>query len=343
MQRYLKMFAKRLPGAVVSAIILCSLSACDDSIDFESGWKDIPVVYAVLSKQDKVHYFRIEKVFQAGSTGADGSAKTPDSLYYRDITVVLTNLSTGASSELQRVDAADIGLERVEGPFVQRPNYVYTTDPTPLGWKGGEQARLTIERPGYPDITAETTVLGDVVLRENSPSNPMNLSYNRALSISWNAGTEAVIFDVTLRITVLEGNFTNGSDYNTKELEWVLVKRYTPQSNNGRVTFDELTGEDFYRFLSKSLDPSLPVKRKLSGVQLEVAASGLEILEFIAQSESNGGLTGLQQPPRYSNLSDGVGIFSCQYTAIRPNLSLNDLSRDSLINGIHTKGLHFIP
>lgn len=39
------------------------LSACANDFDVTAPWKEIPVVYGILSPQDSAHYIRVEKAF----------------------------------------------------------------------------------------------------------------------------------------------------------------------------------------------------------------------------------------------------------------------------------------
>ena len=58
------------------------LSACSNDFEVTAPWKDIPVVYAILSPQDTAHYIRIEKAFIDPDKSALEIARIPDSLYY---------------------------------------------------------------------------------------------------------------------------------------------------------------------------------------------------------------------------------------------------------------------
>ncbi|MCC7244082.1 MAG: hypothetical protein IT269_00265, partial [Saprospiraceae bacterium] len=46
------------------------VASCSNDFDVAAPWKEIPVVYGLLSPQDTAHYIRIEKAFLDASEGA---------------------------------------------------------------------------------------------------------------------------------------------------------------------------------------------------------------------------------------------------------------------------------
>ena len=67
------------------AIALIFFTACKDELNTVEGWKDIPVVYGLLSLNDTATYIRIEKAFVDPNKSAFDIAQIPDSLYYKDV------------------------------------------------------------------------------------------------------------------------------------------------------------------------------------------------------------------------------------------------------------------
>ena len=63
--------------AVVTGGIFYSF--CSNDIDLTSEWKDIPVVYGLLSKSDTANYIRVEKAFIDNEKSALDLAQIPDS------------------------------------------------------------------------------------------------------------------------------------------------------------------------------------------------------------------------------------------------------------------------
>ena len=106
-------------------VISCLITACDNELVVVDKWKDIPVVWGLLSKSDTAHYIRVEKAFLDPTTSAYDIARIPDSLYYDEAVVTLKRVNTGQVFTLERVDGDLEGYPREGGVFAEVPNYLY--------------------------------------------------------------------------------------------------------------------------------------------------------------------------------------------------------------------------
>jgi len=99
MKRFIQIFVVTL-----SAIFI---SNCSNEIKLSSDWKDVPVVYGLISKNDSLNYIRVEKAFLDESKSALDIARIPDSLYYENLTVQLVSVDA--------VNPVTFNFERVDG------------------------------------------------------------------------------------------------------------------------------------------------------------------------------------------------------------------------------------
>lgn len=326
-----------------SAIILLFVffTSCSTSVDLEAPSLDIPVIYGLLSRQDTAHYIRIEKAFLTGGKDAAEVAQMPDALHYPSLNVELEKVATGQRYPLLRVDGALDGYPREEGPFAKSPNYLYKIKGDILKLQGGETLRLRVLRPGISAPTvAETTVLSDLAPRETSPSNPVNMGYDRQVAISWTAPTAAQVFDVLLRIRYRESSPGQLTVFVQKSVDWVLASNLLRTDNTDRVSV-AIEGRAFYAFLARELTPAPNVRRIFDGMDLMVSAGGKEFANALRLAQANTGITSTQWTPEYTNIEGGRGVFSSRTVAIRPGLQLSAPSMDSLRLGSLTRLLNF--
>ena len=322
-------------------LVVLSFSACSTEVDLEADWKDIPVVYGILSRLDTAHYIRIEKAFLEPGGDAAKIAQIADSLYYANLTVELEKSATGQRFSLRRVDGNLEGYPRQAGPFAQAPNYLYKINAQTLGLKGGEKIRLIILRgEGKAPVTAETTILSDLAPRDGSPPNPINMGYDRTITLSWTAPVSARIFDVRLVMRYQESDPGNVTVLKNKSVEWILARdlERTDDAERMAVTF---SGEQFYRFLGEAISVQSSLRRYFSGIDLVIAGGGQEFVDFLRLTRVNTGITSSQFVPVYSNLSEGRGIFSSRTLSSRSALQLSPTAVDSLRFGRYTKALNF--
>jgi hypothetical protein len=67
---------------IVPIIILLLFTTCNDDFDVNADWKDITIVYGLLSvnEADSIHYIRINRAFLNEKTSAIAVAKESDSI-----------------------------------------------------------------------------------------------------------------------------------------------------------------------------------------------------------------------------------------------------------------------
>jgi hypothetical protein len=318
------------------------LAACENDFDVAAPWKEIPVVYGILSPVDTAHYLRIEKAFIDPDNSALGVAQIADSLYYPAdaISVWLEEKGTTSKIQLSRVDGALEGYPRKGGIFAQQPNWLYKAKSTGgFSLKPGKSYRLVIKRAdGKPDITAETTLPGNFIVinpsDQTSPPNQLSLAGTNSGSIIWNSDVNGYYFNVTLVIRYRE-KALNGTTLSTNTLVWEAaknVKRSEVTSGNGFYRgVVSLTGTSFYNFLSQNLTRPAPDRyREFATFDIILDGGGYEIKEYLETAQANSGLTGAETFPNYSNISEGYGIFTARNRSIKEGLRFTLLTVDSM-------------
>ena len=122
------------------------LSGCKNELVTIESWKEIPVIYGILSLGDTATYIRVEKAFVDATKSPNDIAQIPDSLYSNDVTVSLIRTKNNERFNLTRVDGNTEGYKRDGGIFAQSPNYLYKAKNATLSMRGDEQWRIVIQR-----------------------------------------------------------------------------------------------------------------------------------------------------------------------------------------------------
>lgn len=326
------------------AFLLSTLlwSACSNDFDVTAPWKDIPVVYGLLDLDADVHYIRLEKAFLDPDRSALADAQIVDSLYYDNATVQLIRKSNDQAFTMTRVDGNDsnVGLTREVGIFAQAPNWLYRVSGSQIDLQEGEEIEISIDRGnGLPLVTALTTIQGP--MKKVAPfGNNFDFVPNFPTSISWAASEEAKIFDIKLVINYAEFPRDAPDQVEQKSLEWIWAKGITFDvfSNSYKI---EREGIEFYSVLASSLADDPNIDRIFIDMDLIVESGGTELERYINVALANTGITGSQELPSYSNMSEGMGIFSTQSTLTVKGMLLSTGTRDTLANGPITKHLNF--
>ncbi|MFO0467831.1 MAG: hypothetical protein ACK5ZX_00810 [Bacteroidota bacterium] len=322
-------------------LMLLLVSSCETDFAIEANEKEIPVVYGVLNINEPKQYIRIQKAFLSKGSNVLDLSKDPNIIYYADGKAILTVLSTGKTILGKRMNAEDIGIKRDIGIFAESPNILYEFDTkdwivTPPG-----KVIFTFENEFLPKtVSAQISMIKDLQLREGVPSVPLNLGYDRIITIGWNHSTDAKLFDLIMRIHYQEkSNKTNGILIN-KSVEWVLKNNLEVGSDPTKGTFS-FKGVDFYKFLSNTLSVSSDIQRNMKSVDIFLSAGGTEFKEILDLNQANFGLTGSNNIPRYSNIVNGIGFLSSRMNVSRTDIPLSSATLDSLRLGVYTKTLQF--
>jgi hypothetical protein len=330
-------------AAVVALLIW---TRCSNEFDLIAEWKEIPVVYGIISPDDTAHYIRVEKAFLDPNTSALVTAQIADSLYYPEnaISVFLVRVTSGEEYQLRRVDGNLEGLVRDSGTFAQAPNYLYKIRDNEIlgGIRKREQYRLVVRRAdNQEDITAVTLVPDETSLRLpdlNDAIPLINFFPRSTTTIRWSHDQNSAKFSVNISVRYREEN-AQGAIMSRDTLLWKVGEL---NAQNLQSTSIEAAGSAFYTFLAENIPPAAAGRtRFFDRFEIIVTGGGREIRDFIAVQEANAGLSGAEIIRTYSNMSEGYGIFSARNVTRFPGIRVDKRTVDSMDINPLTVGLNF--
>jgi hypothetical protein len=327
-------------------------AACSNDFEVAAPWKELPVVYGIISPQDTAVYIRVEKAFLDPEKSALEVAQIADSLYYPEsaISVYLQEGTSGPRFQLQRVDATLDGYVRDGGIFASQPNYLYKIRAADLGGGGiqpGKTYLLLVERAdGKPTVTAQTTVPKDFrfVRPSSTAVNPMvTFTPNKIENIEWRSDEQAAYFNLTFALHIQERLGTDPAV--SKTLYWTPLRNYGigERLSGGTEyrTIAPLPGVAFYQFLHDNLDSTFAGTRSFTNTDIILKGGGKELQEFQETASANSGLTGAEVIPVFSNVEEGRGLFLSTNTTVFPAVKISTFTVDSLRIHYLTRRLNF--
>jgi hypothetical protein len=328
------------------------LSACSNDFDVAAPWKDIPVVYGIISPLDTAAYIRVEKAFLDPNTSAFTIAQIPDSLYYdvNDINVFLERSDNGQRVQMQRVDGNLEGYVRDTGIFAPAPNWLYKYK-SPAGQPflvGLKTYKVVVERGDQlPAVTGETTLPGPFTITAPSgfPNPLINFRPMSDPSVEWRTDGAGVLFEIKLAVRIRETG-TDGSLLGRDTLIWTAVQSVR-RSNNSSGQPNVFPGEinlsstAFYQFLADNIAPASSRFRYFEGCDIILTGGGAEIAELQETLSANSGISGAEALPVYTNMSEGFGIFTGRNTSSLKNVIIGPSTVDAMNEDPLTKPLNF--
>jgi len=326
-------------------ILACTISlifgtySCSNDFDLVDKWKDIPVVYGLLSAADDVHYVRVEKAFLDDNTSAFDIAQIADSLYYDDAAVTLIRKSNDSRYTMTKVDGNLEGFMRDEGVFANVPNYLYKLQfPVNDSLVPGEVYQLEINRGDELSlVTAEALILDHVLVKRPQEGTALGMEFGNQTAFQWRFEKEnAIFFDIYIDFYY---NEIAGGVEELKSFRWMVENNISNDDFVPVLTY-KFDNESFYSAIANNIPVSTGEVREFEYMEFGVRAGGQEIYNYIQVNQVNTGITGSQLLPNYTNMSEGYGIFSSTNSAFN-TVFLNAATLDSLENGIFTRNLNF--
>jgi hypothetical protein len=305
-------------------------SACKTDFKLTSNWKETMVIYALLNQSDSVQYIKINRTF-LGPVNAYQMAAVHDSTNYRYLlNVKLERWSIGGGQLLgtYSIDTTTM-LTQDAGAFANSPQVLYrvhTGASNPL--LDDSEYHLTVVNPVTGYTATSTTILvqgvgsssstGLQVITPNSPFNAYNFfNILHPAHIAYMTGGNGRLYQVILRFHYTETTGT-GTTAHYVDLNF---GEFTSATTIGGETVDQtLSWDGFINFMNGAIpnDP-LVASRTFGNCDLMVYAATDEFNTYVLVNQPISSITG--DKPTYTNIKNGIGLFSARYSFISPNYS----------------------
>ncbi|MCX6235229.1 MAG: hypothetical protein NT175_11020 [Bacteroidetes bacterium] len=309
------------------SITLASLlfvSSCDTSLDIMGNYEDITVVYGLLNQIDSVTYIKINKAF-LGEGNALLMAREPDSSSYgNNIEVKIEEYDKyGGLANTFYFDTTSI-YNKDTGTFYYPKQILYKCiTKNQLNVESSYKLIIHNKKTGK-DITARTLLVGDFEIVKpliNNPSKPtISFPDNNSLKeVEWTTAKYGRRYDVVMRFNFKEKLF-NDPDTLLRYVDYHFTSQKSKTLDGGEEMLTQIANENFFKYLEATVpydtEKELQVDCRVSGtVDFIFSVAGDD---FNTYMEVNAPSTSIvQDRPEYTNVTNGIGIFSCRYNKIR--------------------------
>jgi len=331
------------------------LTSCTTDFKLTGEYKDIAVVYGLLNQNDTTQVLRIEKAF-LGEQNALVMSQQFDSLYY-DTTKLSVKLFDDQGQEIIFHPVVDNNKE--PGDFSNPLQILYESN---ANLNPNRTYNLVITKGGLGDSTTSSTPL----IKDFSISKPdvaQQAMINFLTSpgtyfnypVIWRSTVNGISHRVTVRFYYREVDLNNLSDTILKHIDWIQPTDQATTTDGGEGMQRSLSGEEFFRFLQSNIAPynsdTNNVKRLIGKGKIfnGDATDHLDFIFYVGCEalynylDLNAPSIGLvQEKPTYTNINNGLGVFSCRYSKTVPNKTLNNYSVEELRSGQYTVDLNFV-
>jgi hypothetical protein len=329
-------FAALMKNTLLILFLAAFLGSCSTDFETNAPWKEITVVYGLLNPNDAVQYIRIGKAF-LGEGNAYTMAQVDDSINYGDVLdVKIERFLNGNLMETHVLNRIDSIPKDLNGIFAA-PHMVLYADINRFDTLVNESIyKLTVtNRETGNVVTASTKTIENFSIGLPTRTYTANLT-GSVPTLTWKLKPSArgKIYGITQYINYLETDTTTHITV-AKSVEWYIADKLTSGNSNTDVTFP-FAKEDFYRLLGADCEVNPNVVRTLAANPLDVyiSAGTEELYTYMQVTEQNSGI--VQDKPLYSNIENGVGLFTSRNTQVR-HVHLTADTYSALDSSVYTK------
>ncbi len=312
---------KKVSLLLLALVSLVLFNRCSTDVDINASYQQITVVYGLLDPLEDTTYLKINKAF-LGPDNALVMAQVPDSSeFVEKLDVSIWEENT--PENIYRFDTITI-TDKEPGTFYNPNQIIYYSALKP------EVDKKYMLRILYKDteITSDATTFSFTMTDITSPGFAKKIRIDNTAdpkAIIWNRKDQAPRYDVVIRFHFKEIH-EGSADTVYRFIDW---HRDTQKSLVGLEIESYYTGNTFYVALETYVpyeDAAQEEKvtdRYTGNIEFIIEAGGTELNTYMEVTEPSNSI--IQDRPEYSNINNGIGIFSTRTRAIKPK-KLQDLT-----------------
>jgi len=307
------------------AILLILTNSCNTKIDVNADYKDITVVYALINPADSVHYIKINKAFLKDNVNANTLAADANNFNYpaADLAVTVeewngSNLVKSFSTITNTLFRTVNEIPKDPGIFDNTQNVLYKFIEPNVNVYDTYKLKIHNNKLNK-DVTAATQIVKPSVVSKPTVNQSIGFwlgglatgTYKDNI-ISITTGKDVGRVSAALVFNYNE-HYTD-STISPKSLS-IPLGEVIAKTNQGNESLEwTLTGETFFSTISGAIDPNTPflAYRELTRISLTFVVAGTELSTFMQVSAPSNNLN--QEKPPYTNVDNGLGIFSSRTT-----------------------------
>ena len=293
-------------------LILPLLFSCETDFDVNANWKDVTIVYGLIDPNNEDQLIKINKAY-LGQGDAIQMASVSDSTNYDPSNLIVKihrvrEQVFNTYDTLSTVVLTDTVLDKDDGLFSTDDNIIYTfKKPSSFYNTNSIYVLEILNLSSGQKVTSETEIINSFSFESLNPSFEWGL-YNgeladslrfRTKNIEWQNSNNGVIYQLDILINYLESGIVNSLSWSQPIVEY----------SSGNMSL-KIKGDQFFQFLENNLDNN--TTKQFLNLDLVMTIGAQDLKTYIDVNQPFSGI--VQERPVFSNIDNGVGLFSSRYT-----------------------------
>jgi len=312
-----------------SAVVLY---ACSTDFDINAPRDETPVIFALIDASAETNFIKITKTFQGDGNILDFAQVRDSSEYKGKLKAYLKEVGTNDTLWLDTITIAN----KEAGQFYSGPTTAYFTNA-----KLNETAEyeIVVHAPNKV-ASAVTNTVGQIQV-----SKPRDIPIRlvdgtiapwrfKTLDVEWKTTANAKLVEVSIVFEYEE--FYTDQTKKFKTFEYFIGSKRASTDMGGEEVQISWDTENFFKELSKIPTPSNVTKRVINNddnghppITYKFTIAGDEIDTYLQLQTPSTGI--VQERPKYTNVVNGLGIFSSRYVQDDLKVSFHSTTLNALM------------
>ncbi len=331
------------------------LHSCKTDLEVNAPYKETTVVYGLLNQNENYHFIKINKTF-LGNANAYAMASVRDSSEYDTLLAKVEEWKDGVKTGREWTLLDSVFTNKGSGDFYFPKQKVYYFVEPNLDSKSKYLLNISLEA-GAKVVKAQTELIDSisdftggqqfVIPCSGQPGvNCIGFASSRGKYIDktfvWRSVKDGKRYQLEMNI-YYKDVFTNGSNPVSRKISWTFQPPLVSNSLKGGEEMSvTIEGEDFYKEIARQLTPLTDGtidSRYFEKIEFSVYVAADDLNTYLLANEPSTGI--IQEKPEFSNIENGIGIFSSRYASTSTQKQLDVNSLDELVGGQHTSIVKF--
>ena len=316
------------------SVSLVIFTSCETDFDVNANWEEVTVVYGLLDSGigDETQQIKISKAF-LGEMDALQMAQYADSINFDsgELAVKVIRLKNNGDSDTIILD--EVPTTRSSGIFNNSiMMYTFENEDKFLSDKLSTSENYEYMLSVKNNITGnEVSSTTNIVSNFNFdmgagfpfgfietwiPGNSSATKFSSTVVTWGNSNDNGVQYQIDLIFNYQENNIDKDLIYTTSVLE-----------GTSQFAFE---GEKFFNFLKNELVNDPLIERKFLSIDLIMTVGSEDLKTYRIINEEITGI--VQERPQFTNINNGIGLFSSRFTKTRKGFSIANRTIDYLIS-----------
>jgi hypothetical protein len=318
---------------LIALVFLPVLYSCNKKLNVNADWRDITVVYGLLSQNEDTTYIKITKAF-LGEGNAMQFAKIPDSSTYPDKLDVKLQAWSGNNLVNQPYSFDTITIHTKEAGdsiFYYPSQLVYYCKTGHLNESYTYKLKITHKKTRIVDSASTTLVHSFNIDTPDPYFKQVEYIPGHNFEVKFDPAFGGKRYQLVIRFHYSE---TNSNGTVQKSYDWLVFNNYQVANPYETVTapiLKSFSSDLFYTVMKGNIkiDPNV-ISRTPNWVDYIFSVASEDLNTYMEVSEPS--LSIIQERPSFSNIYNGIGLFSSRFVNEIDTIHLGNTTLDQIKN-----------